>query len=670
MSAAGAGFPGGVGAAVGADFGGDQGAAVVGVAVVVVAAPHAVGVEFIMAVPDVGIERFAEGFRADLAGVGQGPAGGARVAIGGLLAGIPRLTDGLDVRTGGVIQRVESGPAEVDAPHRRGLQGRVGDPEGEGGGELPFDTVLQTVVRRAVAAAVGVGSPTVVTAEDLPGVGTAANRQRDRHFRMGIDVDRTLIAAAFLTPLWGWPPGTRPIIVFTADGRGHGKTTCAELIGYMYGCTLACRKGDESTELAQRILSPEGRTKCVILIDNLKDRAYSSQSLEGLITARQISGRQLYVGEASRPNHLTYIITVNSPGFSTDIAQRAVIIRLGRPDHSGTWLSETQRFIDDHRDQIIADMVGYLRRPRLKLRLYSRWADWDDGVLSHFPNADTVQQTIILRRREKVHVQWLHTIGNLTLTGYNPTLSNKPFSTKQVEFANSKLSMSSGLAKLKVWDEEAIRKRGEELAKRVISLWPRPKGGDVYAPVAVITRPAPGRERRESFWEKFIQLLTLRKSPWLPLQSGSGTNLDVSVPANDVSLVVQLNRPKSEIRVRLQFERARGKQIFDALLEERAAIESDFQAPLLWGEAATPEITAVLSNATIRDPLDWLDQHEWIADRLAEVHRGFYQRLEKLNSVVVESNPHKQLLLDYWAAFERYIKQAGSRSDLALASMG
>jgi len=261
----------------------------------------------------------------------------------------------------------------------------------------------------------------------------------------------------------------------------------------------------------------------------------------------------------------------------------------------------------------------------------------------------------------KVHEQWLHTLGNLTLTGYNPTLSNKPFAIKQVEFANSKLSMSSGLSKLAAWNTEAILQRGEELAKRVTSLWPRPKGGDDYRPHIVLPiSPKPGRDRRESYWTKFIELLALRKSPWLPLQASIGTNLDVPVPASDVSLIVQLNRPKSEIRVRLQFERLRGKQIFAALFEERAVIESDFHAPFQWTDGAVPEITAVLPSSTIRDPLDWLDQHEWIADRLAEVHRGFHQRLERLNAAVVESNPHKQMLLAYWAAFERYLKQAGS----------
>ena len=35
-----------------------------------------------------------------------------------------------------------------------------------------------------------------------------------------------------------------------------------------------------------------------------------------------------------------------------------------------------------------------------------------------------------------VHNQWLDTVGNLTLTGYNSELSNKPFAEKKVALAS------------------------------------------------------------------------------------------------------------------------------------------------------------------------------------------------------------------------------------------
>ena len=57
-----------------------------------------------------------------------------------------------------------------------------------------------------------------------------------------------------------------------------------------------------------------------------------------------------------------------------------------------------------------------------------------------------------------IQKKWLHTLGNLTLTGYNPELSDRPFTDKRDMkggFADSPLRMNQGLGKLDSWTEEA-----------------------------------------------------------------------------------------------------------------------------------------------------------------------------------------------------------------------
>jgi hypothetical protein len=75
----------------------------------------------------------------------------------------------------------------------------------------------------------------------------------------------------------------------------------------------------------------------------------------------------------------------------------------------------------------------------------------------------------------EVHNAWLHTIGNLTLTGYNPNLSNKPFEDKRAEFKRSHLEVNRYFSECDAWDAVAIRNRGEALANRVAELWPAAK---------------------------------------------------------------------------------------------------------------------------------------------------------------------------------------------------
>jgi len=77
---------------------------------------------------------------------------------------------------------------------------------------------------------------------------------------------------------------------------------------------------------------------------------------------------------------------------------------------------------------------------------------------------------------EEIHAQWKHTPGNLTLTGYNPELSNRRFSEKQELFAESKLDLNGHFLEVDEWSGIEIRDRGESLSRRVAELWPVPDG--------------------------------------------------------------------------------------------------------------------------------------------------------------------------------------------------
>ncbi len=73
----------------------------------------------------------------------------------------------------------------------------------------------------------------------------------------------------------------------------------------------------------------------------------------------------------------------------------------------------------------------------------------------------------------EVHEQWLNTIGNLTLSGYNPALSNRPFAEKRVILADSHFALTAGIGDQESWGEEEIQRRGEELATEAVQIWRR-----------------------------------------------------------------------------------------------------------------------------------------------------------------------------------------------------
>ena len=81
-----------------------------------------------------------------------------------------------------------------------------------------------------------------------------------------------------------------------------------------------------------------------------------------------------------------------------------------------------------------------------------------------------------------IHGEWLHTIGNLTLTGYNPELSNRSYSEKKTLFSPSHFELNRHFGDPEKWGASQIEDRAKSLFKIAIQLWPRPEIAIVEAP--------------------------------------------------------------------------------------------------------------------------------------------------------------------------------------------
>ncbi|GAA9646219.1 DUF262 and DUF1524 domain-containing protein [Helicobacter pylori] len=79
---------------------------------------------------------------------------------------------------------------------------------------------------------------------------------------------------------------------------------------------------------------------------------------------------------------------------------------------------------------------------------------------------------------QAIHDKYLHTIGNLTLTGYNSEYGNKSFQEKkgmEKGFKNSPLMLNQSLRALESFGEEEIKKRANDLADLALKIWTYPK---------------------------------------------------------------------------------------------------------------------------------------------------------------------------------------------------
>lgn len=73
----------------------------------------------------------------------------------------------------------------------------------------------------------------------------------------------------------------------------------------------------------------------------------------------------------------------------------------------------------------------------------------------------------------RIHKDWLDTLGNLTLTGYNSELSNAPFAKKKELLANTHYELTRDVLACSTWGENEIVARGAQLADLAVRRWPK-----------------------------------------------------------------------------------------------------------------------------------------------------------------------------------------------------
>jgi uncharacterized protein with ParB-like and HNH nuclease domain/predicted transport protein len=113
-----------------------------------------------------------------------------------------------------------------------------------------------------------------------------------------------------------------------------------------------------------------------------------------------------------------------------------------------------------------------------------------EHILPQNPSVSAEWQQSLGADWKRIHDAYLHSLGNLTLTGYNSEYSDKPFQVKrdmEGGFNHSPLRLNEGLGELEDWNESTIIDRGERLSAVAKTVWPAP---DLSEDALVEYRPA------------------------------------------------------------------------------------------------------------------------------------------------------------------------------------
>ena len=122
------------------------------------------------------------------------------------------------------------------------------------------------------------------------------------------------------------------------------------------------------------------------------------------------------------------------------------------------------------RNYLLRKLENYNRKEKVRVEEYTI-----EHILPQNKDLSKEWREMLGSEWESVQKKYLHTIGNLTLTGYNSELSDRPFLVKrdmEGGFKDSPIRLNKGLATIEKWDETEIIKRANSLADKAMIVFP------------------------------------------------------------------------------------------------------------------------------------------------------------------------------------------------------
>lgn len=131
----------------------------------------------------------------------------------------------------------------------------------------------------------------------------------------------------------------------------------------------------------------------------------------------------------------------------------------------------------NYKKYFLAELENYDNKE--KIDVYGQLDSGDLTIEHIMPQTLSPQWKLELGENfDKIHEEYLHTIGNLTLTGYNSKYSNLSFTEKcniDKGFNESRLFLNKFVAQQSHWTDATIQKRAHRLFERALNIWKIPE---------------------------------------------------------------------------------------------------------------------------------------------------------------------------------------------------
>lgn len=268
---------------------------------------------------------------------------------------------------------------------------------------------------------------------------------------------------------------------------------------------------------------------------------------------------------------------------------------------------------------------------------------------------------------ERVHGEWLHRPGNLTLSAYNQEMGNQPFAVKRARFQQSNVALTREVVDYAQWGEFEIQQRGERLGAEAAELWIGPR--EPYAVAQESPQEQEGRQARLAFWTGLSGHLkaAFPELPEVEPEAKRILRLKSGVPY--VRLLLRFKVQDGSAALLLRFKtKARPHW---TMLRDDPALPNGWVGQE-WAFEADESGDAFMTlecAAASKDSAYWPAMHDWLASKLALVYSHALPWLREALGASVEDDdgddepkgltPTRQRQLSFWTLLvDRVVAQS------------
>ncbi len=144
------------------------------------------------------------------------------------------------------------------------------------------------------------------------------------------------------------------------------------------------------------------------------------------------------------------------------------------------------------------------------------------------------------------------------------------------------------------------------------------------------------RVLQRSYWDGLQSVLKRLSGPVSGNRKAQPQSwMSYSVGRGGFHIGAVMLRPKKQIRAELYISGDSAKAMLEQLKQQRGEIEREVGCVLQWEDLPSRRdcrVSAYLNDVDPEDESDWPRQHEWLAKKLNDFHRGFAKRVVLLDS--------------------------------------